>query len=610
MHRSAQLETDRLADSSKILADLPHPKWSMLLILPVALLIGFFYSPWEGDAYPWYIEWPAYSIILYAVPAWGGAIISYGWLKLIGGNVYFYRTILLALVALLIIGLVQILGTLLDLIIDIDMSEWYLFVYSSIAMVIHLTILMTATRRWILALPATLAQSLLGLLTVLLLYYGLDYDWTGEEYRPIILIVIFLGTFIGLGHMALHLGTRPLSDIYGVKGPDVFRAFLEHWVQGGDAGRDEIEGFFRVFSEPAFAKAEVIAFREKGSRSPIATMVIPSLHPGPWGELGGSDMPRKFARAFKGDHGEVFTFHGASDHDLNPVDLEEVQKLSDHMKRALEGLDGWSDKASPLIRVDDGISTIAQAFNGAVMAAQTSAPSPTDDVDGAAGHVIDLEMERAGASPGAFIDCHNCLLPGVGHVPFGTPKARLIQERVGEATRKAIEAESSGYRVGVGRVPNDGEFCSMGPMGLQALVVEVGDQTMAWILADGNNMERYLRERVRDSVMEKVDEAEVLTTDNHIVNVSVGGFNPVGMKDDHEAIVAACNEVVHKALENMKEAESAAVRDEVGDVMVWGHGNTIRLSTTINAALATSKSAIVASMIVAFSIGMIVMWFA
>ena len=463
MERSAQLETDRLADSSKFLADLPSPLWSMLLILPVALLIGFFYSPWEGDTHPWYIEWPTYSILLYAIPAWAGAVISYGWLKFIGGNVYMYRTSLLALAALLIVGINLVIGSILTIFIDIEFTEWYLFAYASIVMVIYLTFLMTATRRWVLALPATLAQAGFGLLGILVLSYGIDYDWAGAEYRPFLLIIIFLGTFIGVGQMAMHLGTRPLSDVYGVNGTDVFRAFLEHWVEGGDAGRDEIEGFFRVFSEPSFAKAEVIAFREKGGGAPIATVVVPSLHPGPWGELGGSDMPRKFARSFNGEHGEVFTFHGASDHDLNPVDLEEVKKLSEHMKMALDGLDKWSDKASPLIRVEDGISSIAQAFNGAVMAAQTSAPSPTDDVDGATGHVIDLEMERAGASPGTFIDCHNCLLPGAGHVPFGTPKARKIQERIGEATREALGAERSGYRVGVGHIPNEGEFCSMGP---------------------------------------------------------------------------------------------------------------------------------------------------
>ena len=605
--RSTQQETDRLADSSRLLADLPESKWAMLFILPTSLLIGFFYSPWEGDR--WVEEWIGYSLLLYAIPTWLGAILSYGYLKLMGATAYFYRSALVALIMLVIVGIMLVLGTALITLDLVTFPEWYLFSYSATAMVLHLVHLMTATRRWVLALPATVAQPLLGMLPFIYLYYS-EFDTGDVQFRPIVLMVIFLGTFIGVGHMAMLFGTRPMSDNYGVNGTDVFRAFLEHWVQGGDAGRDEIEGFFRTFSEPAFAKAEVIAFREKGGGPPIATVVVPSLHPGPWGELGGSDMPRKFARAFKGEHGEVFTFHGASDHDLNPVDLQEFKKLSDHMKGALEGLDKWSDKASPLIRVDDGISAIAQAFNGAVMAAQTSAPSPTDDVDGAAGHVIDLEMEKAGASPGTFIDCHNCLLPGAGHVPFGTPKARRIQEQIGEATRRAIEAESSGYRVGVGHVPNEGGFNSMGPTGVQALVVEVGDQTMAWILADGNNMERHLRERIRDSVIEKVDEAELLTTDNHIVNVSVGGFNPVGLEDDHEVIVAVCNEAVNKALANMKEAESAAVRDEVGDVMVWGKGNTIRLSTSINAAVAMSKATLIAAMLIAFMVGMITMWFA
>lgn len=603
--RSMQQETDRLADSSKILADLPKPRWAMLLILPTSLLIGIIYSPWEGDR--WLLEWIGYSLLLYAIPAWLGAILSYGYLKLMGANAYFYRSALIALVMLIIVGILLVLGTAMSILDLVTFPEWYLFSYSATAMVLYLFHLMTATGRLVLVLPSTLAQPLLGMLPFLYLYYN-EFDTGDVQFRPIVLMFIFLGTFIGVGHMAMHFGIKPMSDNYGINAADVFRAFLEHWVQGGDAGRDEIEDFFRIFSEPAFAKAEVIAFREKGGGPPIATVVVPSLHPGPWGELGGSDMPRKFARAFKDEHGEVFTFHGASDHDLNPVDLQEFLKLSDHMKGALEGLDKWSDKASPLFRVDDGISAIAQAFNGAVMAAQTSAPSPTDDVDGAAGHVIDLEMERAGAAPGAFIDCHNCLLPGAGHVPFGSPKARKIQEQIGKATRRAIEAESSEYRMGVGHVPNKGEFKSMGPIGVQALVVDVGDQTMAWILADGNNMERHLRERIRDSVMEKVDEAEVLTTDNHIVNVSVGGFNPVGLDDDDEAILAACNEVVYKALANMKEAESAAVRDEVGDVMVWGKGNTIRLSTAINAAVATSKSTLFASMFITFTIGMITMW--
>ena len=246
MERSAQLETDRLADSSKFLADLPSPLWSMLLILPVALLIGFFYSPWEGDTHPWYIEWPTYSILLYAIPAWAGAVISYGWLKFIGGNVYMYRTSLLALAALLIVGINLVIGSILTIFIDIEFTEWYLFAYASIVMVIYLTFLMTATRRWVLALPATLAQAGFGLLGILVLSYGIDYDWAGAEYRPFLLLKLLdLGFELGqLGldavrlrpdvSLVLPLGDRPLVPVgfRVAQKPDALAVLLDLCAHG------------------------------------------------------------------------------------------------------------------------------------------------------------------------------------------------------------------------------------------------------------------------------------------------------------------------------------------------------------------------------------------
>ncbi|MCP4227587.1 MAG: hypothetical protein GY773_29935, partial [Actinomycetia bacterium] len=49
------------------------------------------------------------------------------------------------------------------------------------------------------------------------------------------------------------------------------------------------------------------------------------------------------------------------------------------------------------------------------------------------------------------------------------------------ATKKALEAQRAGFKVGVGHVPNEGDLVSMGPMGIQALVVEVEDQRTAWV---------------------------------------------------------------------------------------------------------------------------------
>ena len=613
LERTVHQETNILADASKFMPDLPQPGVTLSSILPLAILLGTITLLWDPetslDGQSWPVELIAFSLLVYAVPAWVGALFAYAWLKALGGHSYLYRTSMLAMAMQILFGLVLLFGFVVSLI-DTDLvprPEYYLFAYGVSAMFIHLFVFMTSTERWVLALPATLMQPVLGMVAILFVYSD-AWDPSSGGGMPVLLATVLLATFVGVGHLAMWIGTRTMSRSYGINGATVFRSFLEHWVSGGDAGRREIEDFFRVFSEPTIVKAEVIAFREKGGE-PIATVLVPSLHPGPWGELGGSDLPRKIAANLNDEHGMVLTFHGASDHDLNPVDEEEVEKLGGAVKDALDGLGDWTGKASRSVRVVDGTDALAQAFNGAVMAAQTSAPLPTDDVDWAVGYAIEQGMEKVGAEVGVFIDCHNCLLPGAGHVSFGSAKARRIQERVVEATERAIEAQRAGFRIGVGHIPNEGESPSMGPTGVQVLVVEVDGQTTAWILADGNNMEQGLRETIRDCAMEKVDEAEVLTSDNHIVNVRVGGFNPIGLNDDDRLLNRLCNEAMDIALADLREAEATSIQVEVSNVLVWGKGNTVRMTSNLNASVSTSKAALLASIVIGGTIGFWAMWF-
>lgn len=609
--RSLHRETDMLADASRFLPDLPPFWFSLTLVVPISIILGAATLLWEPSKFledqPWLVQMFSVSLLVYVVPAWAGTVFVYLWLKALGGHSYLYRWAMLIVALQVVIGLVLLFGFVVSSI-DPDrlpLPEYFLFTYGVTALFMHLFVLMTSTGRWVAALPATLMMPVLGMVGVLVVYGDL-MDGGASRYGTLCAVLVI--TFVAAAHGAMWIGTRPMARSYGIDGPAVFRSFLEHWVSGGDAGRREIEDFFRVFSEPAIVKAEVLAFRDRGGDA-IATVVVPSLHPGPWGELAGSDLPRKMTQALGDGHGQVLTFHGASDHDLNPVDEEEVDKLGGNIREALGGLEGWSGRASRSVRVTDGTDALAQAFNGAVVAAQTSAPLPTDDVDWAVGCAIEQEMEKAGASPGAFIDCHNCLLPGAGHVAFGSAKAKRIEERVVEATRQVVGAQRSGFRVGVGHIPNEGESSSMGPTGVQTLVVEVDGQTTAWILADGNNMEQGLREKIRECAMEKVDEAEVLTTDNHIVNVAVGGFNPIGVKDDPELLTRICTESVLLALADLREAEVAATRVEAEDVLVWGKGNTVRMTSNLNASVSTSKTALLAAVVIGFTVGFWALWY-
>ena len=587
--RTAQAEVDRLSDSSVWMFDLPAPWKTGLGALAISFLLGVYFVPFNPDR--WFIDWPLYSLVFFAAPAILSALFAHGWLRLIGAKTYTYRTFLLSLVNLVIIGIILLPGKAIEVYYGLPRATVLLFAYSVLALINNLAFLMTATSRWVVALPATLAQPVAGYVPILFAYYygggGFFVAWELPA-----LAIIYLVSFLAAGRLALYIGTRPIHLTYGVDGIGIFRAFLDHWVEGGDAGRKEIEEFFRIFAEPVEVHLGVVHIRERSTKRSIATLLTPSVHPGPWGRIGASDLPERLAKAIGQTGGEVMTLHGASDHDLNPISQDEVAKVVRAAEGAFGEIGSYAPRASPFLREPGEFDACAQAFNGAVLAVHTSAPKPTDDVDGPSGYVIERHLEEAGAAPGIFVDAHNCLSPGAGGVSFGTPKSRALAKRLPVVGARALVEQRDGLRAGAARVPPTRGGRGMGAMGVQALVIEAGGKRMAWVLVDGNNVMCGLREAARERLLHLVDEVEVLTTDSHVVNVMVGGFNPVGLKEPHDRVIEMMVHAVEEALGRLQDAEVGAARVEVEDVHVFGRGNTIRLSSSINSAVATAEGAL------------------
>ena len=596
---SAQAEVDRLADASVYMFDVPPPRKLAPIAIAVSFLLGLYFYPFTPGR--WYLDWPMYSLVFFAGPAMLSALFCHAYLRLIGAKSYLYRTMLLALVNLVIVGVMLVPGKLVEVYYDLPRAAVLLFAYSTLVLINHLGFLMTATGRWVLALPATLAQPLAGYIPILFAYYysggGLFAPWE----LPV-LSGIFIVAFLGAAQVAMYIGTRPLKLAYGVDGVDIFRAFMDHWVEGGDAGRRELEDFFGAFAEPVETHIGIVRFRERGTHVPIATLMVPSIHPGPWGHLAASNLPERMKSALGTAGGEVLTLHGASDHDLNPISQEELGKVLRAATKGAAEIAAYTTSVSPFLREPDEFDACAQAFGDAVVAVHTSSPEPTDDLDGPTGYVIERHLEQGGARPGIFVDAHNCLAPGTGGVSFGTPKARALATRLAAVGTKALKGRRPGLRAGAASAPRPTGSRGFGPMGVQAIVVEAGGQRMAWVLLDGNNAVRGLRETVRDSLLGLVDECEILTTDNHVVNVMVGGFNPIGRTESEQDVVEVAVQAVRGALAHMRDAEVGSARIDVGDVYVFGRGNTIRLSSAINSAVATSEGALAAAFALASAI--------
>ncbi|MFQ6060784.1 MAG: DUF2070 family protein, partial [Thermoplasmata archaeon] len=148
------------------------------------------------------------------------------------------------------------------------------------------------------------------------------------------------------------------------------------------------------------------------------------------------------------------------------------------------------------------------------------------------------------------------------------------------------KARSKGLRVGVANAKGfslDGD--GLGEMGIQVLVIETGGRKYGYLLYDGNNMVSGLREKILLGVGGILHEAEVLTTDNHSVNATMGGFNPVGGKMDHDRVVKISKDLVRKAIEDLEDVEVGVNAGIIHDFNIFGHQSAARLTSVVNSTL-------------------------
>ncbi|KPN29722.1 putative membrane protein [Halolamina pelagica] len=146
----------------------------------------------------------------------------------------------------------------------------------------------------------------------------------------------------------------------------------------------------------------------------------------------------------------------------------------------------------------------------------------------------------------------------------------------------------------------------IGPLGIRVAVVAVDGQETAYVLADGNNMEPWLRDRAVDELLETVDAAEVMTTDTHIVN-TVEADNQIGAEIDHSEFIDTVADLVEQARADLEPVE-AGMATERAAVTVFGNDRTETLASHANAvvslggayALAVSLAVIAISVLLFF----------
>ena len=419
-------------------------------------------------------------------------------------------------------------------------------------------------------------------------------------------VVDFLFAFV-CALVVLHAADRPIRREFHSSGVSMIRPLLDHVGARSEEATHALEEFFLRSTVQANLRVDLLSLSREG-RPPV-TIVLPTVHPGPFAALGSSDLPRKMEGFLGPDAGVVLVPHTPSDHDLDLPSGSEVEKVGAAARELFTHLPPASaDRASPLVEPYPGSLARAQVLGPVALVVVSQAPRPTDDVAYSVVDHLVRELSREGRPRPLPIDAHNSYVEGEGDISYGSPTAQKLVDDARAAIDAAVLASRDGpLEVGVATrggysIGADG----IGPHGLRALVVRAGGKSTGYVLIDGNNLVIGAREKIVRELEKIVDVAEVMTTDNHVVHEVDGGINPVGERYPAESLARDARELLETAKADLAPAHVRCAGREVPAVRVLGPGYTARLLTSLGDTLSMFTNMFPASLILLLSSAFVV----
>jgi predicted neutral ceramidase superfamily lipid hydrolase len=357
---------------------------------------------------------------------------------------------------------------------------------------------------------------------------------------------ITLAIILAISIIAVHYLYRSVSIPFerdlGINGPALLRAFGHDYLAGNPI---PIDSLLTKISTPQDVPMEIMVFRDAKDSDLLACGIIQYVHPGPFRDVGSSELPSVIIDHVRTKYDiPTFIMHGTCTHQQNLTTKEDFKKVLDEIERLIETTEVHTDISGPHWTSGEKFKVWTLFVGEDVLAITTSAPEFTDDIALEVGYdAANIVRERVPEIRGvSIVDAHNCINDHAVSVVRGDPEASEYVGAVSGAVFTTLKEPRGIADMGVYQVfpkdiaPKEG----IGPGGITALSLKRNDQQFALISIDGNNMEPGFRELIVSTLKAQgYDDAEVVTTDTHIVNaisLSSKGYPPVGRNKPDETM--------------------------------------------------------------------------
>ena len=366
-----------------------------------------------------------------------------------------------------------------------------------------------------------------------------------RQWYEIIPFVVSSVIYLIGGIIFIKSSTKEFSKRYGVSASKILQMFLNY---NSDRDQDEVgkKFFSRIYNHSTRVPVKVMdILREDGSR--MVTAVFPYIHPGPFGELGSSNLPIRLQKLLTNLGSDVMTFHTTTTNSNNCSGDEDISIIADAVKQSITGME-YNSTVSRFKKITSGKIVIGlQKFGNSAFGAIIPEKEHFDDVKLKEGLKIISHVEQKHADNLALIDAQN---------NFAEKTKELDNcSFLSKSFSRELERLESKYPARVGYYRIYEPASELGAMGIQTISIDAGGKINSIVLTDSNNITAEVIEAARKAVGDSVYSLEIYTTDNHALNANNLDINPLGKSGDIAGIaemIARCVALSIKDIQNVR----------------------------------------------------------
>lgn len=382
-------------------------------------------------------------------------------------------------------------------------------------------------------------------------------------------------TGLGLACLTLQIIDVTTSN-RDVRGLRLFKAFSDAWLLNDPSS---LEAIFKQKGEVTRVQVTSLVFRSQ--RGVEGCFITFDAHPGPFKNVGGSNLPADISRAVELKLGGVcLAFHSTATHERDPVSREEAAKIVEAAVRAsLKARLLTEPLCTQFARSTEAEPHIYCQVLGIPIISMTWRRQRAEDLPYILGIELKSELKKMGFTDALIIDAHNCHLP-----TEPPPKLNLneVKLRVIRTVDNAVMRVMRGrIKAAFGSLPPPYEFEEVGAAGIKLALISIGGLDSIYILIDANNLDPATHQAFLNKLLNRerrgFDFAEVYTTDTHSVvglKATKGGYRAFGEGRKSEDIVSLICKKVDSLRRQLVEVEVEVGTEEVEVEVIGEHGLT------------------------------------